>query len=369
MSTSGNPKKRPYSDVSPDKSAQILSKPLDVCGKCNKKCTSAKGESIQCDLCGMWAHTTCECISREQFKAVKSLSSLSNFVYYCQVNDCASHIKNITIDWVQSHVSLQIESIVSDLTKEHLSKEYSLQKAVSDLSAKIDNLQAQELELSSKITDTSNVIGKHPSKSAVTSNDRKSNIVVFGVEECPQNTLRSARIVRDTKEVSKIFGSIDVHVEPNQILDCFRLGKFKSQQTRPRPILVKLHHAIDAATILANRSSLAPPIFIKPDLSPTERAIESILLKERWSLIQNGHSRKSIKLNSQRSCIYLNNQLYGKVINSQFQRSTQTIPTPQNTTSHPQQMDQSPLINLSSPNLVTSDPSQSTTTTQVSSDK
>ena len=93
------------------------------------------------------------------------------------------------------------------------------------------------------------------------------------------------------------------------------------------------------------------------------------LLKERWSLIQNGHSRKSIKLNSQRSCIYLNNQLYGKVINSQFQRSTQTIPTPQNITSHPQQMDQSPLINLSSPNLVTSDPSQSTTTTQVSSDK
>ena len=143
MSTSGNPKKRPYSDVSPDKSAQILSKPLDVCDKCNKKCTSApKGESIQSDLCGMLAHATCECISREQFKAIKSLASLSNFVYYCQVNDCASRIKNITNDWVQSHVSPQIESIVSDLTKEHLSKECStLQKTVSGLSAKIDNLQ------------------------------------------------------------------------------------------------------------------------------------------------------------------------------------------------------------------------------------
>ena len=106
MSTSGKPKKRPYSDVSPAKSAQILSKPLDVCGKCNKKCTSApKGESNQCDLCGMWAHATCECISHEQFKAVQSLSSLSNFVHYCQVNDCASRIKNITIDLVQSHVS------------------------------------------------------------------------------------------------------------------------------------------------------------------------------------------------------------------------------------------------------------------------
>jgi len=138
---------------------------------------------------------------------------------------------------------------------------------VSDLSAKIDNLQSQELELCSKIVDTTNTITRHPTKSAVSPNDRKCNIVVFGVEECPQNTVRSAHIVRDTKEVSKIFASINVHIE---ILDCFRLGKFKSQQTRPRPILVKLHRAIDAASILANRSSVASPVFIKPDLSPTE---------------------------------------------------------------------------------------------------
>jgi len=113
----GNPKKRAYSEVSPDKSALILSKPLDVCGKCGKKCTSTKGESIKCDLCGMWAHATCEGISREQFKAVKTLSSLSNFVYYCRVNDCANRIKNITVDWVQSRDALNIESTVSELTK------------------------------------------------------------------------------------------------------------------------------------------------------------------------------------------------------------------------------------------------------------
>jgi len=357
MSTAGNPKKRPYSDVSPEKSALLLSKPLDVGGKCNKKCTSTKGESIQCDLCGMWAHTTCEGISREQFKAVKALSSLNNFVYYCQTHDCASRIKNITADWCQSHDASQIETLVSDLTKKNLTAEYSnIQKAVSDLSAKIDSLQAQELQLSSQISNTSKAIEKHPSKASVTPGDRKCNIVVFGVEESPQNTLRSARIVRDTKEVSKIFGNLDVHIEPSQILDCFRLGKFKPQQSRPRPILVKLLRAIDAATILANRSSLASPILIKPDLSPAERAVESILLKERWSLIQNGHPRKSIKLNSQRGCIYLNNQLYGKVINSQFQRSNYSTPTSESTaTSIPQQMDQTPLINLNSPNPDSSD--------------
>ena len=109
-------------------------------GKCSKKCTSTKGESIQCNLCGMWAHASCEGISCEQFKAIKSLSSLNNFVYYCKVNDCAGHI---TVNWVKSHDLSQIETIVSDLTKKHITSEYStIQKAVSDLSVKIDNLQA-----------------------------------------------------------------------------------------------------------------------------------------------------------------------------------------------------------------------------------
>ena len=372
MSTTANPKKRPYSEVSPDKSALILNKPLDVCGKCNKKCTSGKGESIQCDLCGVWAHANCEGVSRDQFKAIKSLSSLRNFVYYCQVNDCASRIKNITVEWIQSRASPQTDAEAADIAKQQLSSEYNIiQKAVTDLSAKIDNLQAQEQKLSTQITSTSNAIGKFPSKSVATSNDRKSNVVVFGVEECPQNTLRSVRILRDSKEVSKIFSSIDVHIEPNQILDCFRLGKFKPQQTRPRPILVKLHRAIDAVTIFANRSALKPPIFIKSDLSPAERATESILLKERWSLIQKGHSRKSIKLNSQRGCLFLNNQLYGKVINSQFQHSVQSV-VPSTSTSLPQNTEQQPLINFESPNLISSNQSQSTfqpTTTQAKTDK
>jgi len=47
---------------------------------------------------------------------------------------------------------------------------------------------------------------------------------------------------------------------------------------------------MDANVILANRASLPPPRLVKPDTSPEERMIESILLKERWSLIQSGHN-------------------------------------------------------------------------------
>ena len=71
-------------------------------------------------------------------------------------------------------------------------------------------------------------------------------------------------------------------------------GKYNPQKSKPRPILVKLQRAIDASSILANKGSLSAPISIQPDKSPAELQIESILLKERWNLIQAGHQRKAL---------------------------------------------------------------------------
>ena len=88
--------------------------------------------------------------------------------------------------------------------------------------------------------------------------NRKSNVVVYGMEECPPNTSRSAHLQKDTNVVATVFGGIDVIIESTQIVDCYRMGKVKSHQTRPWPILVKLQHAIDATKILANKTSSAP---------------------------------------------------------------------------------------------------------------
>ena len=52
---------------------------------------------------------------------------------------------------------------------------------------------------------------------------------------------------------------------------------------------VKFFRVADATSILSKRrSSHSTPVVIKPDMSPTERRSESILLKERWSLVQSG---------------------------------------------------------------------------------
>ena len=105
-------------------------------------------------------------------------------------------------------------------------------------------------------------------------------------------------------------------MKSTQILDCYRLGQFKVQQSRPRPILVKLQHTIDANAILVNKSSISSPFLIKSDMSPVERANESILLKEHWSLIQTGYNRRHIKLGS--TCIHIDGQIYGEIIDSEF---------------------------------------------------
>jgi len=64
MTTNRIKRKKP--DDSPDKTDEILNKAMNLCSKCNKKCTT-KSESIQCD----WAHASCEDIFKDHCKAMK----------------------------------------------------------------------------------------------------------------------------------------------------------------------------------------------------------------------------------------------------------------------------------------------------------
>ena len=202
----------------------------------------------------------------------------------------------------------KIDEIVTNLTQKHLSNEYqTLQKAVSDLSSKIQYLQAQESDLCTQIKKTSVALDRHPVKNKTLTQDPKCNVVVCGVDECPQITSRNVSLQRDTDAVTKLFLNIEVTIEPSLILNCYHLGKYNPQKSKPRPILVKLQRAIDVSSILANRGQLSSPISIKPDMSLAELEIESTLLKERWSLIQAGHQHKSIRINSWTKTIYLNN--------------------------------------------------------------
>ena len=66
--------------------------------------------------------------------------------------------------------------------------------------------------------------------------------------------------------------------------------------------------------MLSKAGSLPSGLQIKPDMTREERLTESILLKERWALIQKETDHKTIKIRGNK--IFVNNKLHGEVKNS-----------------------------------------------------
>ena len=141
-------------------------------------------------------------------------------------------------------------------------------------------------------------------------------MVIYGITECPSGTIRSERLTQDLTNVVAALSESGTPIEPNAIKDCFRLGKFKTQNLKPR--------VADVHKILSNRGQCRHPIFIKHDMSPEERHRESILLKERWNLIQTGIPKSSIRIQGSR--LFVRNVLYGHYRNSNFVPESTSVP-------------------------------------------
>ena len=155
---------------------------------------------------------------------------------------------------------------------------------------------------------------------SVLTSERNLNVVVYGITENVPKTPKAARFQNDLEKLLPIFSHIDCSIQATSIRDMHRLGKFKMEQTRPRPILVKFLRNIDVNNILSNRNLIPSPVLVKPDMTKDKRDIESKLLSQRWNLIQDGADRKSIRI--RRNQLFINNQLYGQIINSEFVKSS-----------------------------------------------
>ena len=146
--------------------------------------------------------------------------------------------------------------------------------------------------------------------------DKKFNIVLYGVDECAPGMSRSARQESDLSTVAAVLSSLDSSISSQCIKDCLRLGKVSSK-SRPRPILVKFIRICDINKTFSKVRHIPKPYILKPDMSRSQRVRESVLLKERWALIQNGISRKHIKIRD--DCLLVNNHLHGRAVNQIFE--------------------------------------------------
>ena len=165
---------------------------------------------------------------------------------------------------------------------------------------------------------TSQTISQPLRKKSNDTFDRRYNVVVYGIEESSSKLSKTNRTQSDLEKVVSILPNVN----SSSIKDLHRLGKFKIAQERPRPIIVKFLRALDAKAVLSDHDNIPSSVLVKPDMSPERRNIESKLLKERYKLIQQGISRKSIKIRNTQ--LYVNNQLHGQVKDLVFQLASVT---------------------------------------------
>ena len=64
--------------------------------------------------------------------------------------------------------------------------------------------------------------------------------LLHGIAECPTGTPRPTRATRDLDSVVSAINELDSTLSSQSVRDCFRLGKFKRESHRPRPIMVKM---------------------------------------------------------------------------------------------------------------------------------
>ena len=207
-----------------------------------------------------YIHRRCASLTKEQFKKAGE----SDLPFYCL--HCITLRQNSEIN--------ELKKLVSELSAKISSLEVQPSSALND-----HTIGQTELTSASKLTTT---INKQPVPKTRQLDDRRYNLVVYGISECSNGTKRSDRVKHDIESSVSILSKLNNDIQANSVRDSFRLGKFKKDLTRPRPLLLKLNRAIDVIAVLSNRNLIEDEnIIIKPDMTPEEKHVESLLLKER----------------------------------------------------------------------------------------
>ena len=298
----------------PKKSQRKAVAKQDPCCVCLQK-FNQKDEILFCaGRCQKFLHRYCASVSEQAYKEF-SAEDAEPFLCYC----C-----------FRSKKEEQIESLLT--TVEALKVEIQSLKAASNYNAASSSTNYSDAVRGDRRVTTSSstdprkaprntpqrpIHGEIPLSDALSSPDKKYNVVVYGVEECPPGMSKTARFESDLSNVVKVLSSINSSIEPTSVKDCHRLGKFTPSRSRPRPLLVKFIRISDVTSTFSKRGNLSRPYVIKLDMTREQREIESALMKERWRLIESGVHRSNIKIKDNR--LFVGKKLHGSVVDKTFQ--------------------------------------------------
>ena len=290
----------------------------DACCICYQK-IGPKDDVLFCSgTCQKHLHRYCASVSEHSYKTLTS-DDAPPFLCFC----CYRTKKDEEIAKLQSIVEL-LQDEISTLkrSKQNDDQWPSLTSGAGQQNSRPSTESGEPISRS--VSNTTQA--SKPVPNASYDHDSKYNVVLYGVEECRSGMYRSARLESDLTSVISVFSALESSIQSQSVKDCFRLGKFSPNASRPRPILVKFVRVADVSKIFSKRRNLSTPYFIRPDLSRSERFQQSLLMQERWNLIQSGVSRKSIRIKG--NSLYVSNKLHGRVSNSKFEHASASSETP-----------------------------------------
>lgn len=286
--------------------------PSEVCCVCCQAITKGKDECLYCGGdCQQWLHRYCAGVPTKVYQSMIEKSS----TFFCYACNLKSHRNEIDT------LKETVETLKTELS----------QLKTAQLSAPLRTPAVVEPSLSASPPEP---VHKNSSLARPSiSTDRKYNIVLYGIDECPNGTPRTTRIEEDFKKVISLLTKANESINSNSIADIHRLGKYSLERRKPRPILAKFIRVVDVTNVLMGRKALqGTSATIKPDMTLTERKCDSILLKHRWTLIQSGVLREDIKIRGQN--LLVRNETYGKVTISGTEVTFTQCSSPANTLNH-----------------------------------
>ena len=278
-----------------------------ICLDTIEECEGGKAghDAVFCDgLCQGWLHRGCAGLTKTAFSTV----SRSEDPFFCPHCRLDYHNKEITF------LKDTLKSLMEEL--KHSNANMIEQNSDSNnVENNVENVPpsttyAEVISSSCKKTilnsNSETTVQKRQNK-FVPIQEKKFNVLIFGIQECPKGFSRQSHSESDIKTAVSILSYIDSTICDQNISDVYCVGKYNSERQRPRPTLVKFIRSADASNVLFKRNMTPKPYVIKPDLSKLERIRNSVLLNERWSLIQSGIDRKSIKIRNH--SIYVCNKI------------------------------------------------------------
>lgn len=351
----------------PKKKAAQTAAQKDQCCVCCQPIAKGKDDTLFCaGDCQQWLHRYCAGVSAQCYRSITE--KVSPFLCFA----CCLVRHKDEIDSLKDAVEL-LKGEIATLKSSQLSQSSQSTTQASSvlLSAPSPNppepTSGPTTTSVNGPTTTSVNVSTFPLASPLDGHERKFNVVVYGVEECSRGSSKVSRLKEDMVKVVSALSKVDNSIGSQSIKDVFRLGRFSIDNKKPRPLLVKFIRAADASGVLSKRGSLRnSTLSIKPDMSPTERKSESILLKERWSLIQSGVPRAVIRVRGSR--LLVRNKTHGQikisgstphysVSNSAVHTSSPIVTTQSPTMTHPQS-DNSPTVQNNFPHTTESPQNQ-----------